>query len=201
MSEDPTVITECSRCPQLVNSRSQIVNASGPIETSLLFVGEAPGADEDTEGKPFIGRSGAVLTDALEEAGVDREDVRITNAVRCRPPDNRNPTQDELGSCKGYLAKEINVVDPSIVVTLGKVPSEHLLERSIRVTAESGDVDEARIGGGRYRVVISLHPAATLYDTSQMSTFVETISRAVELAGMGERSTGQSGGQSALDDY
>ncbi|QCC59768.1 uracil-DNA glycosylase [Natrinema thermotolerans] len=190
-------VTECTRCPALVDSRSRIVNGTGPTDADLLFVGEGPGANEDEQGEPFVGRSGSVLDDALRTAGLDRIDVRITNCVRCRPPENRDPTTEELENCRGYLEREIAAVDPEVVVTLGKVPSEHLLERSVAVTKEAGSLEEVRIDGTPRRVLLCVHPAATLYDRSQEETFEEAVERAAELAGVTE----SEGGQSRLDGF
>jgi DNA polymerase len=202
---DGLCVTDCERCPALVESRSRIVNGVGPEDASLLFVGEAPGQHEDERGEPFVGRSGDVLDDALAEAGVLREEVRITNCVRCRPPENRDPHSEELENCRGYLETEIDRVDPEILVTLGKVPAEHLLGRSVAITKEAGSVADARIGGKSRRVLLSVHPAATLYDRSQQETFENAIREAVELAGLGDGgdSGGGSGGsgQSRLGDY
>jgi len=119
-----------------------------------------------------------VLDDALRDAGLARADVRITNCVRCRPPDNRDPTTEELANCRGYLDAEIDRLDPELIVTLGKVPSEHLLDRSVAITSESGEVVDVRIAGASRRVLLSVHPAATLYDRSQRDGFFETIARA-----------------------
>jgi len=177
----------------LVESRSRIVDGVGPVDADLLFVGEASGAQEDEQGEPFVGRSGDVLDDALRDAGLSRVDVRITNCVRCRPPDNRDPKSGELENCRGYLDEEIERVDPEVIVTLGKVPSQHLLERDVAVTSEAGDVNEVTIGGAPRRVLVSVHPAATLYDRSQESTFEATIERAAEFV--------EDGGQSRLGEF
>ncbi|ELZ10826.1 phage SPO1 DNA polymerase-like protein [Halovivax asiaticus JCM 14624] len=193
-------VTDCTRCPALVDSRSRIVDGTGPADADVLFVGEAPGAQEDATGEPFVGRSGTVLDDQLRTVGLERESVRITNCVRCRPPDNRDPTTDELENCRGYLEAEIDRVDPDVVVTLGKVPSEHLLERSVAVTSETGSVEEVRLGEADTPrpVLICLHPAATLYDRSQESAFAETIQEAAAIAGV---SPTDEGGQSRLGEY
>ncbi|QLG63783.1 uracil-DNA glycosylase [Halorarum salinum] len=195
--DDDLCVNECTRCPALVESRSRIVNGGGPTDADLVFVGEAPGATEDELGEPFVGRSGTVLDDALRDAGLTRADVRITNCIRCRPPENRDPHVEELANCKGYLAEELDRLDPELVVTLGKVPSEHLLDRSVAVTSEAGEVFDARVGGTAIRLLVSVHPAATLYDRSQEETFESTILRAAELAGVGE----SGGGQSRLGEY
>ncbi|OYR49067.1 MULTISPECIES: uracil-DNA glycosylase family protein [unclassified Halorubrum] len=192
-------VPSCERCPALVESRSQIVDGVGPTDADLLFVGEGPGANEDEQGEPFVGRSGDVLDEALRDAGLARADVRITNCVRCRPPDNRDPTAEELANCRGHLESEIDRLDPALIVTLGKVPSEHLLDRSVAITSESGDVVDARIAGASRRVLLSVHPAATLYDRSQRDGFFETIARAGELSGAGGADGGS--GQSRLGEY
>ena len=198
MSEDADALDEslcvgsCERCPALVDSRSQIVEGVGPVDADLLVVGEGPGANEDEAGEPFVGRSGDVLDEAFRDAGLARADVRITNCVRCRPPDNRDPRADELANCRGYLEAEVARLDPDLIVTLGKVPSEHLLGRSVGITAESGDVVDARLGGASRRLLLSVHPAATLYDRSQRDGFFETIARAADLIGASEGSDGQS---------
>ena len=185
-------VTACERCPELCASRSRIVNGVGPTDADLLFVGEGPGANEDEEGEPFVGRSGTVLDDALREAGLKREDVRITNCVRCRPPENRDPTTGELDNCRAYLETEIERLDPELIITLGKVPSEHLLDRSVGVTNEAGELFDVRIGESAYRLLVSVHPAATLYDQRQTETFETAIASAAELAGIGESESGQS---------
>ena len=197
---DGLCVHDCQRCPDLVDSRSQIVNGTGPGDVDLLFVGEGPGKNEDTQGEPFVGRSGSVLDEALNEAGVLREEVRITNCVRCRPPENRDPTKKELANCRGYLETELERVDPTLVVTLGKVPSEHLLERSVAITKEAGDIAETRLGDRSQRILLSVHPAATLYDRSQREGFFETIATAVDLAGLGDGED-SGNGQSRLGDY
>ena len=199
--DDDLCVPSCERCPALVESRSRIVDGVGPTDADLLFVGEGPGATEDEEGEPFVGRSGDVLDEALRDAGLARADVRITNCVRCRPPDNRDPTSEELANCRGYLETAIERLDPELIVTLGKVPSGHLLDRSVGITGESGDVVDARLAGESRRVLLSVHPAATLYDRSQRDGFFETIARAAELSGLGERSGEGGDGQSRLGEF
>ena len=189
--DDTLCVGSCERCPGLVESRSQIVNGTGPTDAEIVFVGEAPGATEDENGEPFVGRSGTVLDDALHDAGLAREDVRITNSVRCRPPDNRDPHSAELDNCRSYLAAELAALDPSVVVTLGKVPAENLLDRSVGVTDESGELFDARVGDRSFRLLVCLHPAATLYDGSVRDTFRETIQQAAEFAGVSDSDDGQ----------
>ncbi|WP_435155496.1 uracil-DNA glycosylase [Haladaptatus sp. DFWS20] len=187
-------VTECERCPALVDCRSQIVNGTGPADADLLFVGEGPGAREDEQGEPFVGRSGSVLDDKLRDKGLSRADVRITNCVRCRPPENRDPTKEELDNCREYLEREIELVNPDVIVTLGKVPSEHLLDRDVAVTSEAGTIANAELGGEIRDVLICVHPAATLYDRSQESTFDTALEKAANMGG-------SSGGQSSLGEF
>ncbi|MFB6103580.1 MAG: uracil-DNA glycosylase family protein [Halobacteriaceae archaeon] len=187
-------VVACERCPDLVASRTQITNGAGAVDVDLLFVGEAPGEYEDEAGEPFVGRSGEVLDEVLEEIGIDRATVRITNCVRCRPPDNRDPTGEELTNCRPYLDREIGVVDPDLIVPLGKVPAEHLLDRSVQVTREAGSVETVSLGDAARTVMICVHPAASLYDPSQRETLVSTIAAAADRLGI-------AGGQSQLEDF
>jgi uracil-DNA glycosylase family 4 len=186
---DGLEVRGCERCSALRESRSRIVNGVGPADADLLFVGEAPGEQEDREGEPFVGRSGDVLDDALRENGLARADVRITNCVRCRPPDNRDPTGEELANCRGYLDAEIRQVDPALLITLGKVPAEHLLGRSVGITSEAGDIVRADLGGEKRDLLLSVHPAATLYDPGQRETFERAIERAAAAVGSGDQAT------------
>ena len=195
VNTDGADVCACERCPALVESRSRIVNGVGPDDAALLFVGEAPGANEDERGEPFVGRSGTVLDDALRDAGLDRADVRITNCVRCRPPENRDPRAGELDNCGSFLKREIEHVDPELIVTLGKVPGERLLDREVAVTRETGSVVDARLGGRSRRVLVCLHPAATLYDGSQRDAFADAIATAADLVGAA------GGDQSRLGEY
>ncbi|MFW6436137.1 MAG: uracil-DNA glycosylase [Halococcoides sp.] len=182
---DDCTVESCRRCADLVASRSRIVDGVGPTDADLVFVGEAPGEQEDSDGEPFVGRSGSILDEALLAAGAERAAVRITNAVRCRPPDNRDPRTAELDACRDHLDAELAAIDPQVIVALGKVPAEHLLDRSVAVTSEAGSIETVGVGGRPRDVVISVHPAATLYDHSQRETFDDTIASAVDRAEVG----------------
>ena len=171
----------CERCPRLVDSRTQIVEASGPLSASILFVGEAPGATEDTEGVPFCGRSGAILDEALAAAGLQRDAVRITNCVRCRPPENRDPRVGERANCAPYLTAEITLVDPAVIVPLGRIATEALLEEEVRIVSATGSTAQVQVAGRPYPVLICMHPAATLYDRSLRPQFDAAIAAAAQL--------------------
>jgi uracil-DNA glycosylase, family 4 len=179
----------CRQCSALVDARTQIVNGVGPTDADLLFVGEAPGANEDEAGDPFVGRSGDVLDDGLRAAGLSRSNVRITNCVRCRPPDNRDPTAAERDNCAGYLDREVVTVDPRLVVALGKVPAERLLDRTVGITTEAGTVAKTGFGGTDRPVLLSVHPAATLYDPSHQDRLEATLQTAADYVGDGGQST------------
>lgn len=193
---DPSV-SACTRCPALVESRSRIVNGVGPTDAELVIVGEAPGAKEDEQGEPFVGRSGQLLDEVLRGSGLDRSAARITNCVRCRPPDNRNPHADELEQCREWLHGELLAIDPAVILTVGKVPASHLLGRDVPVTAEAGTIQRIAIEESTYPVVICVHPAAVLYDRSQEERLREAV--AVAAAQIGIRPTNDA--QPRLDEF
>jgi DNA polymerase len=118
---------ECSRCP-LHRTRRSIVFGEGNPQTRLVFVGEGPGADEDREGRPFVGKAGSLLTKMIQAMGREREDVYICNVVKCRPPGNRDPEAPEIGACMPYLKAQILAVKPAAIVTLGRVAAHALLQ-------------------------------------------------------------------------
>jgi len=122
-------VLSCQRCP-LAQSRSQVVFGEGRAPTELMLIGEAPGEVEDQTGRPFVGPAGQLLTKILESAGIPREEVYITNVVKCRPPGNRVPTKEEMAACWEWLAAQIALVNPKIIIPLGNTPTHWLLGRS-----------------------------------------------------------------------
>lgn len=172
-------VTDCTKCPALVENRTQIVNGVGPSDADILIIGEAPGQNEDETGEPFVGRSGDELDAALEDAGSTRDDVRITNTVRCRPPDNRDPTAQERANCNGYLLREILAVDPEVIIPVGKIPCETLLNTTVGITTEAGNEHTITVADKEYKTILSPHPAAMFYNRSLEPVFYETIERAV----------------------
>ncbi len=148
----------CTRCP-LSAGRTQVVFGVGDPDADLMFVGEAPGRDEDLQGEPFVGRSGKLLDRLLlEELGVDRSRCYIANVVKCRPPENRDPKPDEIASCRPYLEAQLRLIGPVVVVTLGNFATKLLLDTDQGITKVRG---RAYPIGGR-QLVPTYHPAAAL---------------------------------------
>ncbi len=147
----------CQRCP-LSCTRTNAVFGAGNLNARLLFVGEAPGAQEDLVGLPFVGRSGQLLTKVLEARGISREEIFISNIVKCRPPENRDPKPAEVQACTPYLFSQIDMINPSIVCALGRHAAAALLERKVLITQEHGKWMNYR---GR-TFMIALHPSAAL---------------------------------------
>lgn len=160
LDELHAVMVRCTRC-DLYLSRTQVVPGAGDAEAGLLFVGEAPGASEDREGVPFVGASGRLLTAMLEAAGIDRAEVFIANVVRCRPPGNRAPKSRELRACAGWLAEQIRLVDPRLVVTLGRFALQHFIPDG-KITKLQGRLQAVDYAGRPVRLLPLLHPSAVL---------------------------------------
>ncbi len=130
-------ILSCQRC-DLFKTRTNAVPGEGSFNADLMFVGEGPGHDEDIKGKPFIGRAGQLLTKIIAAMGFDRKDVYITNVVKCRPPNNRNPQLEEMEACKEYLFEQIECIQPRVIVTLGKVATDFFIPGSVGISAMRG---------------------------------------------------------------
>ena len=150
----------CTRC-DLYLSRTQVVPGSGDPNADLLLVGEAPGANEDKLGVPFVGASGKLLDAMLAAAGITREEVFIANVVRSRPPGNRAPKPREIRACAGWLAEQIRIIGPRLVVTLGRFALQHFIPDG-KITQLQGKLQEVEYGTGRIRVLPLLHPSAIL---------------------------------------
>ena len=161
-------VLHCQRC-DLKLSRTNVVVGSGPIHAKIMLIGEAPGKNEDKKGEPFVGSAGRNLNGLLEEAGIDRKDVYITNIVKCRPPENRPPKPNEVEACHPYLQKQIEVIQPKGVVLLGKTAAETILGRKVEMGKEHGTV--VKKDGVNY--LITYHPAAMIYKRTLKDTLVE----------------------------
>jgi DNA polymerase len=150
---------DCTRCKLHTLGRRQIVFGVGNPSADLMFVGEAPGADEDVQGEPFVGRAGQLLTKIIEAIGLKRSDVYIANVIKCRPPGNRNPEPDEVGECEPFLTRQIDVVRPRVIVALGTFAAKALLKTDAPISRLRGNIFDYRGGA---KLVPTFHPAFLL---------------------------------------
>lgn len=176
-------IRECVKC-RLHKTRHLPVPGEGKAEKGIMIVGEAPGEREDLEGRPFVGPAGKLLTQILAKRGIDRSrDVFITNVVKCRPPGNREPLEDEIAACLPYLVEQINAVKPKLIIALGAHSAKALLgligRRISKVSEVRGRCFEARLGDLDTKICVTYHPAAALYNPRLRTTLEEDISRFV----------------------
>src|SRR4051812_16182194 len=163
-SEDKSLLDElraiavvCEKC-KLAKSRTQVVYGVGNPNADLMFIGEAPGRDEDLKGEPFVGRAGQLLTDIIKAMKLTRDDVYIANVIKCRPPENRNPEPDELDACRPYIERQVEIIQPKVIVTLGRFALQSLLEKSYSITSIRGQWLEYH----GVKVMPTLHPAYLL---------------------------------------
>ncbi len=149
----------CTKCPLATQGRSQVVFGDGDQHADLVFVGEGPGAEEDRQGIPFVGRAGKLLTQLIEGIGLRRDQVYIANVVKCRPPGNRDPLPDEIESCRPYLEAQLAFIEPTVLVTLGNFATKLLLDTKEGITKLRGQEFPFR---ERAALIPTLHPAAVL---------------------------------------
>ncbi len=169
-------VAACERCP-LHQSRTKAVFGAGNADADLMFVGEAPGQQEDLLGLPFVGRAGKLLDTLLEEVGLARGDVFIANVLKSRPPGNRDPQPDEIDACKPYLHRQIDLIEPRVICTLGNFATK-LLTRSQRgITGVHGRPQVHELGGRTVRVFPIYHPAAALRSTKTLEELRADFSR------------------------
>ena len=159
-------IKDCKKC-KLCRNRNNIVIGTGNKNAKVMFIGEGPGADEDIQGEPFVGKAGKLMNQAFKGIGIKREDVYIANIVKCRPPMNRNPEQDEINACIGYLREQVMLVKPEIIVLLGSVALKAILGKEYSITSSRGKWVEKK--GIMY--MPTFHPAALLRDDSKKINF------------------------------
>jgi DNA polymerase len=151
----------CERC-RLSETRNRVVFGAGNADADLMFIGEAPGAEEDRQGLPFVGRAGAFLTDLLEGIGLTRDDVFINNVLLCRPPGNRDPQPDEIDSCRPWLEQRIELIEPRVICTLGNFATKLLTANPTGITKVRGTPQQHLIGGRFVHLLPLFHPAAGL---------------------------------------
>jgi uracil-DNA glycosylase len=171
---------ECTRCP-LWEGRTQVVFGNGNADADLMFVGEAPGFHEDQQGLPFVGRAGKLLDELLEEIGMTRADVFVANVLKCRPPGNRDPQPEEIESCRPYLYRQVELIEPKVVCTLGNFATKLLTRSSRGIRSVRGRAQIHDLGGRRVRVYPLYHPAAALRTPAVKAELLEDFARLPEL--------------------
>ena len=175
----------CERCSALAATRTQVVFGAGNADADLLFVGEAPGAKEDEQGVPFVGAAGKLLSELLAEVGIARDDVFIANVLKCRPPQNRNPEPEEIERCSPWLWRQIELIEPIVVITLGNFATKLLRGDAAGISGLHGQVEERVLGTRRVRLMPSYHPAAALYQRSNRELISADFARIPELLALG----------------
>ncbi len=168
-------VSVCDRCP-LSASRTVAVPGEGPAGADIMFIGEGPGFHEDQSGRPFVGAAGNFLTELLQGIGLRREDVYITNVVKCRPPGNRDPQPEEIAACSDYLERQIELINPKVIVTLGRFSMARWFP-SARISRIHGQPRQA----GARLIVPMYHPAAALHQRSLMDTVREDFQKLPDL--------------------
>jgi uracil-DNA glycosylase family 4 len=174
--------SECTRCP-LAETRTKVVFGAGNADAEIIFVGEAPGAEEDRQGLPFVGRAGALLNELLEGIGLTREDVFIANVLKCRPPGNRDPQPLEIESCRPYLERQIELIRPTVIGTLGNFATKLITASQTGITKVRGTPQVHTLGGQAVFVMPLLHPAAALRTPSLLDTLRGDFASLRDLAG------------------
>jgi uracil-DNA glycosylase len=177
-------VRTCERCP-LFRTRTQAVFGAGNADADLMFVGEAPGAQEDAQGTPFVGRAGKLLDELLGENGLNREDVFIANVLKSRPPGNRDPQPDEIDACKPYLFRQVELIEPTVICTLGNFATKLLTRSNAGITRVHGSPQVHRLGGRSVHIFPIFHPAAGLRTPSVKEKLREDFAKLPALLAAG----------------
>ena len=175
-------VAGCTRC-RLHEGRTQVVFGNGNPDADLMFVGEAPGFHEDKQGLPFVGQAGKLLDKLLAGIGLAREDVYIANVLKCRPPGNRDPQPEEIAACESHLFRQIELIEPKVVATLGNFSTKLLSGKQTGITRVHGQPQEVTLGGRTVLLYPLYHPAAALYTPSMLNVLQEDFARIPELLG------------------
>ena len=178
-------ILSCRRC-ELWKFKKNYVPGEGNSKAKIVFVGEAPGREEDIQGRPFVGKAGKYLTDVLKKLGVERSDVYITNVLKCRPPNNRDPNPEEIMACKPYLLKQLDIIKPDVIVCLGRFSSSTILRdfglEFRGISRDRGRVFEVKKWGKIVRIIPTYHPAAVLRNKSFSDSFERDLRTALSIS-------------------
>ncbi len=164
-------------CSELRQQATQLVMGDGSLDASIVFIGEAPGKKEDIEGKPFIGAAGKFLNEMLSAAGLSRDDVYITNIVKYRPPNNRDPCVEEKEAFWPYLLKQLQIIDPKVIITLGRHSGGYFIP-DLQIGKDHGEARKIDLGGHEYLVIPLYHPAAALYNGGMRQTLIDDFKKA-----------------------
>jgi DNA polymerase len=178
-------VSACTRC-RLAEGRTQVVFGSGNPDADLMFVGEAPGFHEDQQGFPFVGQAGKLLDKLLAGIDLRRSDVFVANVLKCRPPGNRDPQPDEIASCEPHLFKQLELIEPKVVATLGNFATKLLTGKPTGITRVHGQEQWTALGGNRVLLYPLYHPAAALYTPAMLRVLEEDFRRIPELLGASE---------------
>jgi uracil-DNA glycosylase len=178
-------VSGCTRC-RLSQGRTQVVFGVGNPHADLMFVGEAPGFHEDKQGVPFVGQAGKLLDKLLGGIGLERSEVYIANVLKCRPPGNRDPQPDEIESCEPHLFRQIELIQPRVVATLGNFATKLLSGKPTGITRVHGQDQEVTLGGNRVLLYPLYHPAAALYTPAMLNVLQEDFRRIPDLMGREE---------------
>ena len=173
-------VADCTKCA-LSQGRTQVVFGAGSPSAELMFVGEAPGFHEDKQGVPFVGAAGQLLTKLLAEIGIAREDVYINNVLMCRPPGNRDPQPEEIDECTPWLMRQVQLVEPRVICTLGNVATKLITQSNVGITKCCGAPQEREVAGVPVTVYPLFHPAAALRTPAVLQRLREDFSRIPEL--------------------
>jgi uracil-DNA glycosylase len=172
----------CTRC-RLAEGRTQVVFGNGDPNADLMFVGEAPGFHEDKQGFPFVGQAGKLLDQLLGGIGLSRSDVYVANVIKCRPPGNRDPMPDEIEACEGHLFKQVELIQPRVVGTLGNFATKLLSGKQLGITRVHGQEQQVTLGGRTVLLYPLYHPAAALYTPAMLQVLQEDFRRIPDLIG------------------
>jgi uracil-DNA glycosylase len=172
----------CTKC-RLAQTRTQVVFGVGDAQADLMFVGEAPGFHEDKQGEPFVGQAGKLLDTLLEGIGLHRSQVYIANVLKCRPPGNRDPMPDEIEACEGHLFRQVALIQPRVIATLGNFATKLLSGKQLGITRVHGQEQAATIGGLTVTLYPIYHPAAALYTPRMLEVLEADFARIPQLLG------------------
>jgi DNA polymerase len=175
----------CVRCSELAATRKTVVFGAGNADAELMFVGEAPGASEDEQGLPFVGRAGKLLEQLLGEIGMSRSEVFIANVLKCRPPGNRDPLPIEIENCQDYLQDQVELIEPTVICTLGNFSTKLLRADPTGITRLHGQSEVLVVGRRSVRLFPIYHPAAALYTPAMLATLRADFARLPELLALG----------------